>query len=151
MTQIRSDSEHPAVRCLLSFFAEMNAWEAEMIQFDQRFIGGAGTEADDNRHRNEQRKKLAVIFERYCEAGVNAKRFQGGLQYPAEEPIYDPIREKIVSVTESGEKVTIRTQQVHAYHFKLKYELVKVDGDWKIRDNRKCSFDFETKWKSWDL
>ena len=35
--------------------------------------------------------------------------------------------------------------------WKLLTELVQVEGQWKIRDNRKRSFEFEEKWKPWQL
>jgi hypothetical protein len=149
-------NDHAAVRLLRRFFAEMNAWEWEMIGEDFSDLEDLEPDAIDaevDKRRLKQRKRLAKIFDKYCEAGSDARRVHDVLHCGGEEPDYNPRTEKVLSVEARGDKVIIETKMAHNFKFRLKYELVKVGRTWRIRDNRKCKNESlpNPKWSRWDL
>jgi hypothetical protein len=147
-------TDHPAVKVLRRFIAEMNRWEWEIIREDfgdLENLPERKIEAEVARRRRRQRDRLARIFETYCEAGANARRVRDVMHAGGEEPDYNPDTEKILSVRDEGDKVIVETQMAHNFGFRLKYELVKVGGTWRVRDNRKCKAADTAKWSRWDL
>jgi hypothetical protein len=144
-------SDHPALNVLRSFMTEMHAWEAEMLHRHKVRDWENSTEEEFRKEDAELRRRLAQIFAQYCEIGDRAQRVHDQLHCGAAEPDYNSETEQIVSMTERGKKVIVETKMAHNFKFKLKYELLEVDGQWKIRDNRKCSFEFESRWKPWPL
>jgi hypothetical protein len=153
MTQVKA-ANHPALKVLRGFMSEMNKWEWELIredfsdleELDERTI-----EAELAKRRRKQRDRLAKIFDKYCEGGRTAKRVNDILHCGGVEPDYNPQTEKILSVREESDRVIVETQMAHNFKFKLRYELVSMNGKWRIRDNRKCWSDFSPKWSRWDL
>ena len=143
--------DHPAVTVLRSFMADTHAWEADMLHLHKTRDWENSTDEQVDKEHEELRSKLAVIFEKYCEVGTRAKRVNDQLHCGGAEPDYNPETEQVLAVTQRGKSVIVETKMAHNFRFKLKYELVQVEGQWKIRDNRKRSFEFEDKWKPWQL
>jgi hypothetical protein len=148
---------HPAVLTLKRFLREMHDWEAAMIEqskgLSARLEGMNEEEVRTtmDRIKAASRSKLQSIFEEYCEAGAEAKRLRTGLYYGAVEPSYNPDKEVIQVVSESGQKVIVETQMTHELRNRLKYELVRMGDSWKIRDNRKFWAAHYNKWHRMDL
>jgi len=147
---------HPAVIVLRQFFSEMHAWEWSLLRedfADLEHLDPEKIEAEIDKRRAAQRVRLARIFEKYCDVGSKAKRVHDLLHCGGEEPDYNPKTEKILSVQEAGDKVVVETQMAHNFKFRLRYELEKKNGKWRIRDNRKCKDPFlpNPKWSRWDL
>ena len=139
---------------LRQFFAKMAEWEWGMIRQDYSDLEELPVpkiEAEVEKRRARQRRSLARIFKRYCEAGERAKRVRDVLHCGGEEPDYNPKTERILAVKAVGDRVIVETQMAHNFQFRLRYELVKVKGRWRVRDNRKCRSDFNPKWTRWDL
>jgi hypothetical protein len=150
----KKEAVHPAVKALRAFQREMNCWEWEMIKedfSDLEHLPAAKIDALVDKRRERSRAKLRSIFERHCEAGAKARRVDDVLHYGGDEPDYNPETEKVLSIQEKAGKVIVETQMAHNFRFRLKYELVESNGQWLLRDNRKCKGDFNDKWKRWDL
>jgi hypothetical protein len=136
---VPADERHPAVELLRKFFADMHAWEWEMIREDFSDLEDLEPDqinAEVDKRRAAQRALLARIFDKYCEAGSKAKRVHDILHYGGDEPDYNPKTEKILSVQEAGDKVVVETRMAHNFKFRLRYDLAKNNGKWRIRDNR---------------
>jgi len=151
MKQVHNEN-HPAVLALKDFFFDMHGWEVEMINYNEKVDSGEITvEAEVKAFFHRQREKLKGIFRKYVDVGEQATRFDSFLN-SSSEPIYDQDREQIVSVNEQvPNKVIVETIQTHAYHYKIMYTLIRTGDRWFVRDNRKYSLNFETKWKSYPL
>jgi hypothetical protein len=134
----------------------MAAWEWSVLREDFSHLGELPEEkerinAEVDKRRARSRRALARIFKKYCEAGEDAKRVRDVLHCGGEVPDYNPKTERVLSVTDDEGSVVVETQMAHNFKFRLRYELVKVNGKWRIRDNRKCMGDFSTRWSRWDL
>lgn len=111
-----------------------------MINMDKKMENGRVGEGEWNQWLQECRERLCEIYFRYCESGREATRlenfmaFRGGQTYGEEN-------EKIVEVEERKGKVVITTRQLSDYKYFLRYEVVEIGGQMKIRDNRKSSID----------
>jgi hypothetical protein len=150
----KKEAVHPAVKALRAFQRKMNRWEREMIDEDFRDLEQLSAEridAEVDRRRGRSRDRLRRIFETYCEAGAKARRVDDELHWGGDEPDYNPETEKILSIQEKGNNVVVETQMAHNFRFRLRYELVKVDRRWLVRDNRKCASSPGAKWERWDL
>lgn len=147
--------EHPALQVLLCFFNRMNEWEWGMINEDLTDIDDSDEDrmwAEIRERRTAARTRLADIFEEHCVERSGAKRVNDTLHWGTSQPVYDVDRERIVSVTERGNKVVIETQMTHGFQFRVRYEVVHVDGEWRIRDNRRALDKYGSKkWKVWPL
>lgn len=142
MQQIPTD--HPAVKTLLGFFAEMNRWELEMIHEEREMLREdnplfAGLTEDQiyaavKKQTHGQLARLARIFNIYCEIGDKASRITEGLYWGA--PDYDPNAERILSVKDHGDGVIIETKTDQGMRYLYKYELIKVGDQWRIREPR---------------
>ena len=146
-----SDDEAAAVRILKEFIGAMQNWESEMLRHSATIDWPNAKQEELELHSAQMRRRLAEIFERYCEAGRDAERVNDVLHCGGGEPDYNAQTERITSVVTRGRKVVVETHQAHNFRHKLRYELVQVDGRWKVRDNRKCSFEYETRWRRWPL
>jgi len=154
MELITGASNHPAVRRLQEFFSAMHEWEREMLRegnIDFGHLSEAESAAARARQNNALRASLGRIFETCCEAGWNAKRVKDALHCGGREPVYDPVRERITSVRETADRVIIETEQTHELGAQFKYELVMVQGQWMLRDNRKGRIPGRKNWRPWDL
>jgi hypothetical protein len=151
-------SDHPALSALREFWDAMHAWEAGMLresaniehmfdgQTDEQIVAGMRTLNDNARER------LAAIFERYCEAGRSAKRLGYALHFGGVEPTYNSTKERVLVVTPRGQRsVIVETQMSHQLRDRLRYELIQIGGEWKVKDNRKCWAENAGKWKPLDL
>jgi len=149
--------EHPATNVLRSFFNAMNAWEWDRIResrdIPSRFRGMK--EEDIERGlleiRAAARARLGAIFDEFCAIGSAAKRVNNVIHYGAEEPDYNSEKEQVLSVVDRGDRVIIETQMTHQLRNRLKYELINMNGGWKIRDNRKSFAEHSKKWLRMDL
>jgi hypothetical protein len=145
---------HPAVKVLRKFFSEMNAWEWKMIRQDFSDLAEASeeeVEAEVAKRDAKLSQDLAKIFKKYSEAGLHSRRVTDTLHCGGEQPDYNAETERILSVEDRGDKVIVETQMAHNFKFQLRYELIKTNGTWRIRDNRKCKSDFSPRWSRWDL
>jgi hypothetical protein len=148
---------HPALDVLRAFWGAMWKWESNLLRERTHLDTSSQGMAEDaiyaalSRQRAEARDELAAIFNRYCQAGSSARRVKDVLHCGGEEPDYNPDKEAILSVIDRGDKVIVETQMTHQLCNRLRYELVKVNGDWKIRDNRKFYAPHWDKWMRQDL
>lgn len=145
---------HPGVKVLYRFISEMESWEWEFIREDFSDLENASEKvagAEVARRYGILRTGLAKIFEKYCEAGLKAKRMQDELHSGGNEPDYNSKTETILSVEDCADTLIVETQMAHNFKFKLRYELVKINNRWRIRDNRKRRADYDQKWSRWDL
>jgi hypothetical protein len=141
-------ANHPAIATLESFFAAMNSWGAEMIEYYSALRGRSVDMEALRRDQAEQRRKLEAIFVEYCEAGLNAKRLRDtGMSFDLDTPDYDPAHEPIVAVSESRGRFVIETKQTHKLEWNFKYELTQVDGRCKLRDSKKRRSDKDAAWR----
>jgi hypothetical protein len=150
----RDRATDSAIKVLGGFFAEMHAWESRMLREDFRDLERLSPErieAEVAKRRRRSREALKKIFEKYCDAGANAKRVRDVLHWGVDEPDYNADTERILSVTRKGEKVIVETQMAHNFKFRLRYELIRSNGKWRIRDNRKRWAVYDPKWSRWDL
>jgi hypothetical protein len=141
------------VTVLRAFQRAMSKWEWEMIREDFSDLEELPAEAIDQELRkrgDKQRRLLAKIFEKYCDAGTKARRVNDALHHGGEEPDYNADTETILWITDKGDTVVIETQMAHNFCFRLRYELVNTAGKWLLRDNRK-SASSDGKWGRWDL
>ncbi len=154
---IPPSSGHPALACLLGFFSEMNRWERGMLdesrELPRMFAGKTEDEVTTGiaELRKQARARLAAIFEKYCEAGVNARRVKDTLHFGGAEPDYNAEKEAVQSLVIKGKRVIIETQMTHQFQYRLRYELVEVNDGWKIMDNRKYYSERLGKWHRHDL
>jgi hypothetical protein len=71
------------------------------------------------------------------------------MSYPLDSPEYDLSRELIVSVTEpAAGRVLVETNQTDKTGWRSKYQLICIDGRWKVRDNKKRSLHGDVKWSA---
>ncbi len=149
--------EHPAYAVLRAFFDAMRGWEEEMLRESKdlpRIFEGMSEEQVSSGLTERgiaARKRLAMIFERYCEAGERAKRLADVLHFGAEQPIYDPNKEEMLSVHELNGRVIIETKTIRDFPLRMRYEMIEHADGWKIRDNRKCFSERLGKWQRMDL
>ncbi|MBN2577534.1 MAG: hypothetical protein JXB10_00900 [Pirellulales bacterium] len=125
----------------------MNTWEVEAYQQDKSIDEEALTEEEYNRIFENDRKKLERIFKKYCEQGTKAKRLRDPGYSCGDPTDYDPENEIIVSVTEKANKVIIETKQIRHWCWKMKYEMINIKGEWRIKDNRKYSSEINKRWE----
>ena len=143
---IDSPTNHPAADILRSYFSEMNAWERECAAHYKSLDWERGIDkAALDLARASQRKRLEQIFERYCEIGKQAERLQDLGSYNPDQPEHDD--EEITSLTEKAGKVIIETRQRRFRGWEFRYEVVQVDGNWRLRDNRKFRSQGKPAWK----
>lgn len=137
-----------ATQCLMGFFEDMKQWELEMIEYFKFFDEGNVSEEEDIVQSKQQKEALAEIYEKYCEVGRKAKRLQDqGLSFNPDYPEHGKDAESVTSITEKPSKVIIETKQEIGLRWRYRYELIQVEGEWKVRDNRKRSSDEEyPKW-----
>ena len=144
------DRGEVAVNCLLTYFAEMYKWEDET----DRLLSSPEVRAMDYESRIKEKKirraLLEDIFHKYCEVGKDAKRLQGGGLSYGTPRAYDPPHESIISVEEKKNGiiivVTSRTDNPVDTHFK--YELIEVDSQFLIKDNKKMMSAVFQRWSS---
>ena len=145
-----NDANHPAVRTLRAFFREMNEWEWEMIR-----LTGKTEEMSERDVKKEFERgdlQLKRIFDRYCVIGSKAERPAGDVYWGGEEPDYNPETERILSVDEQGDGVSVQTQMAHQLKPIVKYDLVDVGGSWRIKEPRWYKLKKDDKqWKRWGL
>ena len=140
-------ANHPALRVLQSFFAEMHDWEVEAFRAQRAIDWETVTQEEVEAGQAKRRKRAEAIFEQYCEVGSAAKRFKGGLSY-GKPPRYDPKQEVVLSVEVKRTKLIVETKQNSGRRFKKRYELVEQYGTWKIRDNSKFAAGESANWKA---
>jgi hypothetical protein len=141
-------AEHPAVATLRSFFAAMEACGAKMIEHHASIDWGNADEDVLQGDRARQRRELEAIFEEFCEVGTKAKTLQDmGLAFNLGSPEYDPTNELVTSVCERSRRIVVETQQINEARWRFRYELVNVDGRWKVRDNKKRGSDRNPAWR----
>lgn len=132
--------KHPAVRTLRAFIAAMNEWERRLIAADFKSM------ADFNKRGAAMYSNgLREIYERFCEPGAAPNRLTE-LNWEWQEPDYNPKTERIVSVKVGGNKITIDTQMSRNYDFRMRYELLRVGNEWRLREERKCFDPDVRKW-----
>lgn len=137
---------HEPIQILRKFFQAMHDWELEANLKDKQLFDNENATKDDvELLREHLKKELTSIFQEYCVAGKTAKRVVEPNYYSV-PPAYDVEKEIVESVIEKGNKVIIETQQTHQFKNRFKYELIKLDGKWKIKDNRKYQFNQKDKW-----
>ena len=137
--QAHPEIGHPAVQALLRFFDEMNRWEQEMIAKSFRSI------SDFKRRGKTQLRRLARIYEQFCEPGGAPERLTD-INWGDDSPDYDPDSEHIQRVKCGPSKVLIETQMTRKYGFRMRYELVYVGKEWRLRSSRKCFDPDARKW-----
>jgi len=143
-------TDHPAVEVLLAFFAEMNAWETEVARH-YKSIDWAHGDYDELQQANmSHRERLDQIFERFCELGKQAERLQErgwtcNLQLPEHSD------ETVTSVEEKPGTVIVETQQMRPNGGVFRYELVQMDGQWHVRDNRQRRSEVDASWSKYML
>ena len=129
---------------LRGFFAAMHEWGTEMIRHYESIEWGKTSQAELDKAKTAQRARLVEVFEAYCEVGSKAERLQDqGLAFDLDEPEYNPDH-KIVSKDTTGDRALI---VVEGRDFLFRYELVRKDDRWWIRDNKKRSSKKNEKWK----
>lgn len=140
-------SDHPAVIVLKEFFGAMNSWEADALQHHESVDWGNADELQLAVQREVQRRHLEAIFAKYCEIGTQAERLQNqGLSF-GDPPAYSTDGEEVISVTPKGSKLVIETRQTRPPHWKYRYELVQLEGEWRLRDTRKRSSEKNPTWR----
>jgi hypothetical protein len=151
-------SDHPALTALREFWDAMHAWEAGMIRESanlERMFEGQTSEQIVTGMRalnDDARERLAAIFERYCEAGRDAKRLGHALHFGGTEPTYNSAKESVLVVTSRGQRsVIVETQMSHQLRNRLRYELIQMGGQWKVKDNRKFWAESAGKWQPMNL
>jgi Family of unknown function (DUF6882)/NTF2 fold immunity protein len=129
--------DHPAVHYLRSFFDAYSAWELEIASASKTL-----TSAEYDVEWSSYRERLERIYEEYCAAGRNAKRLRDkGLSYSVLDTEYDSQRDVVTSVVLKKKKVIIETKTEITSNTGSRFEsnifeVVQVDGGWKVRDYR---------------
>jgi hypothetical protein len=152
----RPATSHPPTKILRPIFADNNSWDWEMLRedfSDLEHLEPDAIDAEVDKRRLKQRKRLAKIFDKYCEAGSDARRVHDVFHCGGEQPDYNPKTEKLLSVEDRGDRVIVETKMAHNFKFRFKNELIKVGRTWRIRDNRKHKDESlpNPKWSRWDL
>lgn len=115
---------------LTSFFAAMRDWEL-LCKKQDKLVESGKLDPDDS--NAQLLGELQAIFGRFTLVSGTPRR---GLSYTS-PPQYDPIGEIILAVEVRADTATVRTDQTTGNpRLQCVYTLKKVDGQWKIEDNR---------------
>lgn len=140
-------SEHPAVRCLLSFLSARDRWERESSRAYDAIDWEKSTEDDLARIRDECRNNIEIIFDRYCEIGAKAKRLRdAGQSFNIRTS--NELSEQVISVEERRGSVVVETRETTGARWRFRYELVDTPSGWRIRDDRRYRSDVDLRWKA---
>jgi len=142
-----SESQHPALVVLKSFYAEMYEWETEESDNYKAIDWKNVTEEELEADRKASRDKLTVIFVEHCEVGSKAQRLQDAGSFQVDQPEYDLDKEEILSVQEEGNKVFVEIKQNHSMNQFRQFELIERGDAWLIKDNVKWRFKQDNKWQ----
>jgi hypothetical protein len=86
---------------------------------------------------------------KYCEKGERGARAQHGLSWNLGQAEYDLKCQPILSVTEKSGSVFIETKQTFDPKCIYRYEVVCIDGEWRLKDKRKCKYNpDQPRWNS---
>jgi len=116
------------------FFKDMKGWEALARKLSRLENRGEISYSGKTQVLIES---LVEIFKIHCATTKMPARAQGGtLQFDLIRT-YGPDIEKILSIEISEDQARVVTQNHRGPCNKFVYRLTKIDGDWKIKDNRK--------------
>ncbi len=134
MTKPFDDADRDAIVARLKrFFDDMAEWEAEC---DRQFRRVRKGELKHDEVHEQRLAALKELFREHCTAWTDAVRARKGVSYNA-IPVYGSHLEDILSVEVTGKKAKVLTRQKAGFQLRLVYRLKKVEGQWKIEDNRK--------------
>src|SRR5262249_54821090 len=94
--------------------------------------------------------ELRKIYEDFCEAGAKAKRFQSGLHFGI-PTTYDLKTESIVTVEKTKTGLVVKTHATTFVPQEHLYELVAINGKWRIMDMRKYRYISKKSWQKTEL
>jgi hypothetical protein len=148
--------EKNAVRRLQDFFKAVHHWEMTTFKEDEK--------EKKRRESMPEKKQLAAyklfirsrttelrkIYEDFCEAGAKAKRFQSGLHFGV-PTTYDLKTESVVTVKKTKTGLVVKTYATTFVPKDHLYEMVAINGKWKIRDMRKYRYVSAKSWKKMEL
>lgn len=140
--------DEPAAVLLKAYFAAMCNWETDFHAELQSIDYATTTEEIESKRSQRWRNKLEEIFEKYCEAGVKAKRLRDKGLSCMSPPTHHPENEVILSLSQEGSKIVIETKQNYGFKAKRRYELLTKSGVWKIKDNVKKWSELRSKWET---
>ena len=143
-----SATDESEVRATLGeFFVAMATWE-EASKARYRL---AKKEALPHENAKElSMNELREVFREYCTTWERPSRARFGAPYVSMKPTYGTELETIRTVHVENDNATVVTQQSTGARNSLVYRLVRVDGKWRIHDNRK-RVDSSGQEVDWDL
>lgn len=120
---------------LLQFFDAMERWELDARATYKAIEAG---QLDPGTGAAAVRSAVAAIFSRFCSTAPSLERFSPGrLSFGAHQPTYGRMREEVVETTVHGDAAVIRTVRQGPPRLTLRYNLVRTEAGWRIRDDRR--------------
>lgn len=130
---------------LRSFFSRMNRWEVSGRKMTRLIVENMINPADAHRESNLE---LSLIFKEFVVGRVPRRQI---LDHPySVPPLYSVSKERIIDVTVSGNTAVIITDRMKDLFVRLKYQMRRVRGEWKILNNR-CCVSENGEESPWDL
>lgn len=128
-----------------SFISQMNNWEKYCNEIEQDKTLSFETQFE------KQKSKLINIFNEFCTPKERKFGRPVTISYGNEGSYeYDPNLEKISSIEESNNKITIYTEKTGVLPTKYQYTMKKMHNHWYI-DSKKRYSEWKKKWIIYSL
>lgn len=125
---------------LSNFIKAMNSWERECNRIEEEDI-------DETEQFRLQKQMLTEIFSEYCTERKRQNGRPNTISYGEEGSFeYDPKEERIITASESENKVLITTKRERPMQEEFIYTLLRKGGGWLL-DSKKRYSKWKKKWE----